>query len=443
MDELTATYEYSDLEYIAAQEIGYDDSFQCATKQIEENEIDILEANIDTSENVNMSSDSSDSDGDEIMTSDDESEQDVNDADDVLQSAADWLCDDEADTGDSGLKAPRTKNEVEEQADTPEERFVDIKAEELVLAGVVATRIDGEHAILIRSEPTSTPLNEGSTLCLGDGKVFGKVHEVFGPITAPFYIVRWTESSALSDEAKDNQIEKQIDGEVTVVKDDIASVISGITLGMQVYSIRRLAQFIAPASLLRSKGSDASNLFDEEVAAEEQEFSDDEAELVARQARNQLRKGKRIEASSEVRLNPSSAAKLPITANTPRSQSRYNATGPIYPQNTSSFATSYPQYNSYLMQQQQHNMHYPQQPQQQQSFPSYQGWTPPPPPTPPPGRPSVPYQLASPSLPGNASLLPAPIPPQFSHPGYGIPVSSTNQMKPAQPILPWPGKLHK
>ena len=55
-------------------------------------------------------------------------------------------------------------------------------------------RMDEEHTLVVQATHTDSPLNEGSLLFFSDGSVIGKISEIFGPITTPFYIVRWAVS---------------------------------------------------------------------------------------------------------------------------------------------------------------------------------------------------------------------------------------------------------
>ena len=54
--------------------------------------------------------------------------------------------------------------------------------------------MDEEHTLVVQATHTDSPLNEGSLLFFSDGSVIGKISEIFGPITTPFYIVRWAVS---------------------------------------------------------------------------------------------------------------------------------------------------------------------------------------------------------------------------------------------------------
>ena len=51
--------------------------------------------------------------------------------------------------------------------------------------------MDQDCLVVIEANYTLSPLNEGSLLCAENGLVLGKICEVFGPITNPFYVLRW------------------------------------------------------------------------------------------------------------------------------------------------------------------------------------------------------------------------------------------------------------
>lgn len=100
--------------------------------------------------------------------------------------------------GDEAATGPlKTKNELEEEIELVEAKQLEIKdSAELVCVGEVKYRIDHECVVVIQADYTTNALNEGSVLCNIDGKVLGKIQEIFGPITTPFYTVRWKSPSA-------------------------------------------------------------------------------------------------------------------------------------------------------------------------------------------------------------------------------------------------------
>ncbi|OCF37044.1 hypothetical protein I316_00948 [Kwoniella heveanensis BCC8398] len=114
-------------------------------------------------------------------------------------------------------------------------------------------------------------LEEGSVLCWEDGRVLGTVHETFGPLTAPFYTIR------LPPPPFPYPTPDQL------------------TPGTRLFyplnaSYRSFVNMLALRDP-RLKGSDASNLYDEEIGEDEVEWSDDEAEAEAKKRRKQRRAG--------------------------------------------------------------------------------------------------------------------------------------------------------
>ncbi|OXB36959.1 hypothetical protein LQV05_005015 [Cryptococcus neoformans] len=116
-------------------------------------------------------------------------------------------------------------------------------------------------------------LEEGSILCWEDGRVMGTVYETFGPLTSPFYTVRLPPPPFPYPTP--------------------GSLATGTRLFYPFNpSYRSFVNMIAVRDP-RYKGTDASNIYDEEVAEEEMEWSDDEAEAAAKRERKQKKKGNR------------------------------------------------------------------------------------------------------------------------------------------------------
>jgi rRNA processing protein Gar1 len=108
---------------------------------------------------------------------------------------------------DGGVSGPlKTKNEIEEVVEPVNPDLLTIgDTTTLVPIGEVKYRIDHECVVVIQADFTTSPLNEGSLLCNVDGKVLGKVQEVFGPITTPFYTARWKNPTPTPAAAGKNQ----------------------------------------------------------------------------------------------------------------------------------------------------------------------------------------------------------------------------------------------
>ncbi|WVR08264.1 hypothetical protein IAU60_005311 [Kwoniella sp. DSM 27419] len=114
-------------------------------------------------------------------------------------------------------------------------------------------------------------LEEGSVLCWEDGRVLGTVHETFGPLTSPFYTIRLPPPPFPYPAPE--------------------SLASGKKLYYPLNpSYRSFVNMLAVRDP-RFKGSDASNIYDEEIGEDEMEWSDDEAEAEAKKRRKQRRAG--------------------------------------------------------------------------------------------------------------------------------------------------------
>ena len=106
-------------------------------------------------------------------------------------------------------------------------------------------------------QPAFDVLDTESLLCFEDGRVLGLVYETFGSVQHPMYSVRFP---------NDEPIDKDV-----------------VQLSRTVYYLPSSSTYVH-AGAIRSKGSDASNMWDEEVAADELEYSDDEEEAAAKRA---------------------------------------------------------------------------------------------------------------------------------------------------------------
>lgn len=98
-------------------------------------------------------------------------------------------------------------------------------------------------------------------LVLESKKVVGRIFEVLGPVVMPIYTIRF------------NKVE-----EITY------------TVGTQIYAVKGLDKFVETERIKKIKGSDASNMYDEEIKDEEREFSDDETEQDYKRDRKQGKK---------------------------------------------------------------------------------------------------------------------------------------------------------
>lgn len=164
----------------------------------------------------------------------------------------------------------RTQNEKVDE-DVPKVDIIvtdDMKREELGFVDnlvenvlVIKAKISGEYQVL----------ETGSVLCLEDRTVIGVVSETLGRVEQPYYSVRFPSSAAIAQ--------------------------AGINKGTKVFYVVEHSTTVFTQAL-KGKGSDASNIHDEEVADDELEFSDDEAEAEHRKRvrmQRQARRGERDE----------------------------------------------------------------------------------------------------------------------------------------------------
>ncbi len=217
-------------------------------------------------------------------TSDDSSSSDDSDADDYKllspEEQARRLMAEEGDSDDDGPGPGRsrktggqlrTMNEKPDEVVTKPDIVItaDMKIEEL---GQVENVV--ENLVLIKAKTSGEyqVLESGSVLCLENKAVIGVVAETLGRVQQPYYSVRFTNAAAIAE--------------------------ADISKYKRIFYVGQHSTYVFTHSLKAFKGSDASNLHDEEVGDDEIEFSDDEAEAehkrmvkVQRQAKRDARNG--------------------------------------------------------------------------------------------------------------------------------------------------------
>lgn len=146
----------------------------------------------------------------------------------------------------------RTKNEVAEVV-VPKPDVKITMAMPIEVLGKVEMIV--ENTVLIKAQISGEykVLESGSVLCLEDRSVIGVVSETIGRVEQPFYSVLFTNAGEIAE--------------------------AGLSSGVQVFYSTQHSTYVFTQALRSIKGSDASNLHDEEVGDEEMEFSDDEAEM--------------------------------------------------------------------------------------------------------------------------------------------------------------------
>jgi H/ACA ribonucleoprotein complex non-core subunit NAF1 len=177
---------------------------------------------------------------------------------------------DDEDGGNKGTKNAgsqlRTKNEIpEEVIPKPDVTITpEMPIEEL---GDVEAIVENTLLIKAKTSGEYRVLESGSVLCLADRSVIGAVAETLGRVQQPLYSVRFTNM-----------------GEITE---------AGLAVGTKVFYSEQHSTYVFTQSLKAYKGSDASNMHDEEVGEEEVEFSDDEAEMEHKRKLKQRKAEKR------------------------------------------------------------------------------------------------------------------------------------------------------
>ena len=146
---------------------------------------------------------------------------------------------------------PRTLNEKPEEV-IPKPNVTitaDMKLEEL---GRVENLVENLALVKANTSGEYQVLESGSVLCLEDRSVIGVIAETLGRVQQPYYSIRFTNQAAMTE--------------------------AGIAKDTTVFYVAHYATTVFTQPLKAFKGSDASNLHDEEVGDDELEFSDDEAE---------------------------------------------------------------------------------------------------------------------------------------------------------------------
>lgn len=223
---------------------------------------------VDSSPYESSSSDSSDDSSDDDESDVEESKLGVEETARLLMEA-DGASDDEMDGTRAAKQAAgvRTKNE---QPDEPEPRpDMRIDPEDSIAPlGIVQHVVEGTQAVIeaLRDGSAVTVLDRGSVLCKEDRTVLGVIHDTIATVHKPMYVLRFKSE----EEAKE----------------------AGLQRGMQVWYPKGHAVFVFPSQLRTEKGSDASNLHDEEVGPDEMEYSDDEQEQAHKREKKNRKRGK-------------------------------------------------------------------------------------------------------------------------------------------------------
>ncbi|KAJ8593220.1 NAF1-domain-containing protein [Rhizopogon salebrosus TDB-379] len=120
-------------------------------------------------------------------------------------------------------------------------------------------------------------LDTETLLVFDDRKVLGHIYETFGPTSQPLYQIKFNQSYPLDTER--------------------------IRVAREVYHVPQRSNFVFMDYLKKLRGSDASNIHDEEPGDDEVEFSDDEQEAAFKHARKKKR-GMSVSSSTSRQTTP-------------------------------------------------------------------------------------------------------------------------------------------
>ncbi|NXW79021.1 NAF1 protein, partial [Hirundo rustica] len=145
---------------------------------------------------------------------------------------------------------------------------------ELKIFGTVSSII--EQLVIIESLRGLPPVNEESIIFKEDRQAAGKIFEIFGPVSHPFYVMRFNSSEHIKEK--------------------------GINVQDSMYfapSVEDFTQYIFAEKLKQEKGSDASWKNDQEPPPDVLDFSDDEKEREAKQKKKKPQSQGRKKVRSE------------------------------------------------------------------------------------------------------------------------------------------------
>ncbi|EGW34259.1 uncharacterized protein SPAPADRAFT_49317 [Spathaspora passalidarum NRRL Y-27907] len=220
------------------------------------------EINVD---DISSSEDDSDSSSDEASDSDSDSDSDSEETDEnILADEVDEEEEEEEDHIDGPIKS---KHEVTEVAPVLPENYQIPENAPIEEIGIVTGLVENSMIIKARTSGEFRVLKEESIFCFDDRTVIGPLFEIFGRVQQPVYRVKFNSEEEFA----------KFKG----------------TTGKSVYYVVPDSGFLYTDTIKHLKGTDASNCHDEELPPEEQEFSDDEAELAAKQAKKKKNKNKK------------------------------------------------------------------------------------------------------------------------------------------------------
>lgn len=224
----------------------------------EPSEIKSNDGNNDDSSSSSDESDISDDDDDPIphnLTGNNNENENENDDDGDDDDDDDEEDDSDKSKNQSGI--PRTKNEILSTELPDPDPFPERIGDDDEVSEIGAIYNLTDNLIIVQSNKGNDPIDEGGLLCFEDRTTLGRIDEVFGPVSQPFYTVRLGRNATV-DSAR-------------------------VYKGRKVFVSLAQSAPIEMREITAQKGSDASGLYDEEPAPEDLDYSDDEEEAAAKQ----------------------------------------------------------------------------------------------------------------------------------------------------------------
>ncbi|EME42117.1 hypothetical protein DOTSEDRAFT_174961, partial [Dothistroma septosporum NZE10] len=158
---------------------------------------------------------------------------------------------------------PRTANETKEEV-VPKPDVQVTEDMNITYLGTVDRTV--ENMVLIKGATSGDyqVLESGSVLCNEKREVVGAVADTFGKVQEPLYSVAFTNAQGVQE--------------------------AGLEFGTRIYYVDTHSTFVFTQPLRTAKGTDASNIHDEEIGEDELEFSDDEEEAAFKSQRKRAKK---------------------------------------------------------------------------------------------------------------------------------------------------------
>ncbi|TFK19963.1 NAF1-domain-containing protein [Coprinopsis marcescibilis] len=157
----------------------------------------------------------------------------------------------------------------------------------------------------VANQGSQYALDSETLLVFDDRKVLGYIYETFGPTTQPLYQIKFNSKFPLDAER--------------------------VKTGREVFAVPSKSKFVFIERIKAFRGSDASNVYDEEPADDELEFSDDEAESSFKSRLKRKRaetRSRSVVHSREATPNPSHLRDQQLVDDTVLSRSAYDENGP-------------------------------------------------------------------------------------------------------------------